>query len=589
MVSIEAHKTAGNIAIPAGPGGGRASDGKEIDAAVAEVAARRDAWVRTGIPARIALLDRLIADTGRVAARWAEAECERKGLSPRAPAAGEEWFLGPAFTLRALRLLRATLADCERYGRPRLPRPVHTTGSGRVAARVYPSDAYDRLFFMGVTGDVWMPPGATVESVEATVGGIYRGTPTRTGGVSAVLGAGNVSAIPPTDVLSKLFAGDQVAVLKLNPITTQLGPIYAEALAALIECRYLRIVEGGSDAAVALIAHPAVTSVHLTGSDKTYDAIVFGAGVDGASRKAQRRALLDKPITAELGNVTPVIVVPGPWSDADLAYQAAVVATLLAHGGSYECIAPRVLVTFEGWDRRADFLDAVRAALRAVAHRRAFYPGAAERFELFRSAHPDGECIGAGGPGTLPWLFIPGVDPAGGDDVVFTTDPFAPVLAETALPAATAAEFVDRAVDFCNEHIWGTLGASLVVHPAARRDPAVAAAVERAKAGLRYGAVGVNTTPGLAFALQSPPWGAFPGHQMHDIRSGTGFVHNTYLLTDPEKTVLSGPFRSFPPRPPWLVTHPYGRQVLTRLTRFEGHPSPARLPGIFWYSLRGQR
>jgi acyl-CoA reductase-like NAD-dependent aldehyde dehydrogenase len=587
MAVTEQPVVTGNLAIPA-PAEGPASNRSEIESAVAAVAARRGAWARTGISARIALLDRLIADTDRVAASWAEAECARKGVAFDSPAAGEEWFLGPAFTLRALRLLRATLADCERRGSPRLPGPVRVNRQGRVTARVYPGDPYDRLFFMGLTGDVWMPPGATVETVEATVGGIYRATPAGRTGLAAVLGAGNVSAIPPTDVLSKLFAENRVVVLKLNPLTGHLGEIYGEAMRAPVEAGFLRIVQGGSATAAALLEHPDVDSVHLTGSDKTYDAIVFGPGAEGGRRKAERRPRLAKPVTAELGNVTPVIVVPGPWSDADLAYQATVVATMLAHGGSYECIAPRLLVTAEGWDRRADFLDALRHALRGIPHRRAFYPGAGERLDLFRSAHRHGECLGAGGEGTLPWLFIPGVDP-GGDDIVFTTDPFAPVLAETALAAPSPAAFVDRAVEFCNERVWGTLGAALLVHPASRRQPEVSAALDRAVSGLRYGAVAVNTSPGIAFALQSPPWGAFPGHEVHDIRSGTGFVHNTYLFVDPEKTVLSGPFRPFPPKPPWLVTHPYGRQVLTGLTRFEARPSPARLPGIFWHTLRGQR
>jgi acyl-CoA reductase-like NAD-dependent aldehyde dehydrogenase len=588
VLAPETNLEAGNIAVPPPAVSGPEASPSDVEAAVADVAARSGAWASLGVGKRIALLERMITDTDAVAAEWAEAECERKGVPFRSPAAGEEWFLGPCFLLRDLRLLRDTLRDCERYGRPRLPGRVRTTGTGRVAARIYPGDPYDRLFFTGVTGEVWMPPGVGAEELDATIGGIYREGADRRGRVAAVLGAGNVSAIPPTDVLSKLFAEDQVAVLKLNRITDHLEPIYGRAFAALVEGGYLRIVHGGVPVASALIEHPAVDTVHLTGSDKTYDAIVFGPGAGGRRRKEARRPRLAKPVTAELGNVTPVIVVPGPWSNSDIAFQAATVATMLVHGGGYECIAPRVLLTHAGWDRRADFLDALRHVLRGVPHRPAFYPGGAERVDLFRVAHPEAECLGAGDPGTLPWVLIPGVD-AAGDDVVFTTDPFAPVLAESPLPGATPAEFVERAVAFCNERMWGTLGASILVHPAARKDPALAAAVERAIADLRYGAVAVNTSPGIAFALLSPPWGAFPGHEPHDIRSGTGFVHNTFLFTNPEKTVMRAPFRTFPPRPPWMVTHPYGRQVLSRLARFEADPSPARLPGIVFHTLRGQR
>ena len=43
--------------------------------------------------------------------------------------------------------------------------------------------------------------------------------------------------------------------------------------------------------------------------------------------------------------------------------------------------------------------------------------------------------------------------------MVFTTEAFCSLFAETALDAASPAEFVDRAVDFANDGIWGTLGA----------------------------------------------------------------------------------------------------------------------------------
>ena len=42
---------------------------------------------------------------------------------------------------------------------------------------------------------------------------------------------------------------------------------------------------------------------------------VFGAGPEGIERKRRNQPCLAKRLTAELGNVTPVIVVPGPWSD----------------------------------------------------------------------------------------------------------------------------------------------------------------------------------------------------------------------------------------------------------------------------------
>ena len=62
-------------------------------------------------------------------------------------------------------------------------------------------------------------------------------------------------------------------------------------------------------------------------------------------------------------------------------------------------------------------------------------------------------------------------------------------------------EYIDRAVAFANDTIWGTLNVTLLVHPASLRDPAVAEAVEQAVANLRYGTVAVNYWAGAGFVL----------------------------------------------------------------------------------------
>ena len=297
-----------------------------------------------------------------------------------------------------MRHLRATLRDIERGGRPRLPGAVRTVSGGRVCARIFPREAYDRGLYMGLTGDVWMAPGVSAEEVQVTIGGIYRAGTPRESHVGAILGAGNLTSIPFMDVIYKVFVEDQVVVLKLNPITDHLSPVFSEALRALIARGYLRIVRGRAEEAQYLVKHDAVEAVHITGSDKTHDAIVFGTGKDAATRNAESRPLRDKPITSELGNVTPVIVVPGDWSRSAFDFHAQMLASMLAQDGSYECITPRVLVTPAGWSGREKLLAALRRILRQTANRFAFYPGAEERFSLFTGAHPEAELLGAGPP-----------------------------------------------------------------------------------------------------------------------------------------------------------------------------------------------
>src|SRR5581483_981348 len=147
-------------------------------------------------------------------------------------------------------------------------------------------------------------------------------------------------------------------------------------------------------------------------------------------------------------------------------------------------------------------------------------------------------------------------------------------------------EFLDRAVDYANHRLWGTLSADLVVHPSTLRDPRLAQAVERAIGRLRYGAVTVNSWTGLVFALGTPPWGAYPGSTPVDIRSGIGWVHNTSMLEGVEKALLRHPITAVP-KPVTFPTHRTAHRVLRRLTRLEERGSWARVPGVVAAAMRG--
>ena len=87
-------------------------------------------------------------------------------------------------------------------------------------------------------------------------------------------------------------------------------------LKPLIEQGFAALVYGGADVGAHLCNHSRVKSIHITGSDKTYDAIVWGTDDGVEARKASRERINHRPVSAELGCVTPVFVVPGQWSRA---------------------------------------------------------------------------------------------------------------------------------------------------------------------------------------------------------------------------------------------------------------------------------
>ncbi len=560
-----------------------ASSRQEMDAAVADVAAAKGAWAARPPAERVAVLDRLLDDFSAVSDRWVAASLEAKGIPPGSPAEGEEWIAGPFCVLRNIRLLRESLRAIARDGTPRIPGPVWTADDGRVAAGVFPASIWDRLFYAGVTAEVWMEPGVTVEAMAETQASAYRRT--GKGTTCLVLGAGNVSSIGPMDTLYKLFVENHAVVYKAHPVNAYLGPLLAEAFRSLVELGALRIVYGGAAEGAYLCQHDLVDEIHITGSDKTYEAIVFGPGDDGDRRKAEKRPLIGKRVTAELGNVSPVIVVPGPWSQGDFRYQAANLVSMLANNAGFNCNATRVIVTDADWPGRQRLMDEIRALLARVPTRKAYYPGSTARAAEFAAAHPEAERFGDAGEGRLPWTLIAGMTARRSVDVCYTTEAFCGLFAETALEPSGVADFLPRAVEFCNEVLWGTLNATILIHPRSVEEEARHGALEQAIADLRYGAVSINHWSAINYALGITTWGAFPGHPPEDIQSGNGVVHNTLMFSRPEKSVVRAPFRTWP-IPPWFVTNRAGAVLGPRLAEFEAGPSLLKASRIFAAAVR---
>lgn len=553
-----------------------------LDTAVDELKAHKDLWARLYLRARIALLDQILADLYEVREDWTAACIQAKGVQGDRFAEAEEWAMF-AYVLRAVRLLGQSLRAIQRQGRPQIPGPIARMPNGQVKAQVFPVDRYDSLAFRGMTAEVWMEPGQTVNEVLAGQARFYRDERDE-GRVVLVLGAGNTGMAVPFDFLYKLFVEGQVVIVKMNPVNAYLGPVMSRAFRTLIAANFLRIVYGGAEEGGYLCRHADVDELHMTGSDKTFEAIVFGTGAEGARRKAERRPLIAKRFTCELGCVSPVIVVPGPWTAKELDAWGEKLARWLVINAGFNCVTPRVILQWAGWPLRERLNEAIARHLALVETRPAYYSGAAGRHEAFLEAHPGGVTIGPAGDGRLPWTLISGVDPANTDDICFRREAFCSLMAESALEADDAAGFLETAVRFANDHIWGNLAATLVVHPSTLQEAGMAAAVETAVAGLRYGMVLINQYAGLGIFAMTMPWGAYPGNDLADIQSGIGVNCNCLMFARPQKTVVRNPFLlAIDP----LTLHTRtGLDVCRRLVDLQVKPELGKVPGLLWYSIR---
>lgn len=561
----------------------------DVDTALADLADGERTWATTGLAARAAVLDRVRDLVRDHAAAWVDAACTVKGLDRSSPLVGEEWLSGPysvitaattlASTVRALDAGRSPLADA-RFGR---------APGDRTTIRVLPMSIFDSLLLSGFSAEIWLEPGVSVAEARQAAGLAQR-TPTVTGGIGVVLGAGNITSIAPLDALYELFAHNRVVALKLNPVTDPMLPVLSRVLAPLIELGVLRILTGGADVGEYLVHHSAVAHVHMTGSALTHDAIVFGTGPDGAARKAAGTPQLDKPISSELGGVSPVIVIPGEWSDSDIEFQAEHVATQRLHNGGYNCVASQAVVISSEWKQKDRFLDALRRVLDTAPGRPAYYPGSDTRVASATDHYTGAERHGPGGGRIL----VPRIDP---DDytTLLETEYFAPVLGVVEIPH-TGTRFVTEATTLVNEDFVGTLGVNVIVHPDTAKE--LGSALDAMIENLRYGTVAVNAWTAVGYLTAAATWGAYPGHTLSDVQSGIGVVHNALLVDRTERTVVRGPFRPAPrsvvrgeltltPKPPWFVTNTTAATTGRLLTAFAAAPSWRSLPALFVSALRG--
>ena len=561
--------------------GARATGRPDIDHAVAKLRANKDAWVHLEMRDRISLVDQVQRDFISIGHRWVAAELEAKRVTPGSLGEAEEWTI-LATIHRLLRTLRRSLSEIATEGQPQIPGGVRVGPGGQVAARTFPLTTWDRLLFLGVAGEVWMERGVSVEETLAGQAAAYKDAQ-RKGKVCLVLGAGNASVLPVSDVLEKLFVELQAVVLKPNPVNAHMGPLLEEGLRALIERGFLAIVYGGAEEGAYLSKHPDVEELHVTGSDKTFEAVAFGVGPEGAARKAERRPLITKRFTGELGNVSPVIVVPGPWSSGDVEEQAKHIATWLTVNAGFACLTPRALIQHRSWRRRGDLVRAVERRLESTPTRFAYYPGAHERHAEFLKAHPEARCFGAAGADRLPWTLIPDVNPEDTQDICFQREAFCGLFAETGIDAPDVASFVDRAVEFANETLWGTLCATIIVHPKSLRDPSIAAAVERALSNLRYGTVSLNMLAYYSCYFTGSPWGGVPDSDIYDVQSGIGKTFNMLMFDRAEKSVVRAPFKRLDPL---TVASKRPAEFGRRLAAFEASPSLKGFPALLWTALR---
>lgn len=369
----------------------------------------------------------------------------------------------------------------------------------------------------------------------------------KNGGVAVILGAGNYDA--PIDILTAMFIENCVAVYKVSPLNAPLLPIFANIFGPLLKKKYLVFTKGGPSEAATLLHDPAVTKWFMTGNIRTAYSILYGSMTSPWTGTAlgtvpnealESGLMLRKPMTIELGNVSPYIVCPGRWGAGDLRRHARHLAFALLFNGGHICAHPQIVLTCRQWPQREAFLTALRTAIEEAPLHGHFYPDASERFHVFeQKLKKEGVTMELWKGGTVGFA-------SSLDHPTSTTltqeETFNLMSGEIALDTPPTLEaFLPKAVEFSNASLAGSLAATIIAKTSRHEEPLL----QRAITDLKYGSVGLNCYGLCTIYFPQLCWGGHPectdlGH----LGSGIGWFGNCYGYKHPMKSVIRSSFHS---------------------------------------------
>ena len=503
------------------------------------------------------MLEETISNIKEVSFFWATICSDNKGTT-KTPAEGEEWLGGPFASVLATQYYIKSLTNDDDLVEKKY-------NSEENSYKVFPNSFTERITFPFIDAKVIFNKSMSFEDINK-----YRGFSKRYDidpSITLVLGAGNFSSIPYLDVLYHLITRKSVILLKLNPVNEYLKPVFEKVFQSFIERGYIIVTTGNIDESKYMAKHPGINHIHLTGSDKTFEDIVYGRELTEKERKSKSLSKINnKPITSELGNVTPIIIHPGKWSTSDIKYQARKIVTAKLNNNGFNCIAAQVVVLPDGWGQTETLIKFVKHYMSKAKERKAYYPESIERLEKLQK-DKGYERVNALSCVT-PHLTreIKAYSKFEIDEVWSSTIYFKKI------EYTSVEDFANKAIDYCNDELWGNLGVSVIIkdHDRKFNNHITNLYVDN----LNYGTVAINEWAAIGYIIPQLPWGGFPGNRDNDIQSGQSVVHNSMLFESPLKGVVNTKFRiSRIIDPPWFVTNKKARRLFKNLTYYQIHNS----------------
>jgi aldehyde dehydrogenase (NAD(P)+) len=512
------------------------------------------------------MFDECIQNIKSIAYFWATIGADNKGIKGTV-AEGEEWLGGPFASTIALQyyidFLRNNTVITE-----------DLINDNKI--HIFPNKPIEKLLFPFITADMHFSKNMSKSDIINS-----RGFGTRLGfknGISLILGAGNVSSIPLLDTIYDMVVNRHCILLKLNPVNEYLKPVFEKVFENFISRGFMVVTTGDINVSSYMTAHSGITNMHLTGSDKTYENIVYGSTLNEKDKGKKTLSKKNKkPFTTELGNVTPFIIHPGKWSTSEIKYQARKIVTAKLNNNGFNCIAAQVIVLPKNWKQSQQLVEAIKKQLATEKDRLAYYPNSTETLKRLKSnktifQENDLTCAT---PHLTKDLDL--------NDYYEKNEVWSSTLFFKYLEHDNDLDYVNKAISYVNQDVWGNLGVAVLIkkHDSKKVKDITKNYVDN----LKYGTIAINEWPALGFIIPTMPWGGYPGNKDSDIQSGQGYVHNAYFFESPLKGVLYSKFKLPIVDPVWFTSNKKGSKVFKYLTYYQIENSKINLIKLIFSAL----
>ena len=442
----------------------------------------------------ISMLEETIENITSIAYYWATLASEKKGTLTKSKE-GEEWIGGPFACIYAIQYLIESILNEEDLD-------ISKFDDSTKSYKVFPTKNIEKLLFPFLEGEVKFGKNLSFEQINE-----FRGFANRFQNnkpkITLVLGAGNVSSIPVLDALFHMIAYKSVIYLKLNPVNDYLLPIFTQIFEPFITRGFMVISEGDMKASQYLTEHDGFQHTHLTGSNFTYENIVYGRVLSDKERNLKMLPKINKkPITSELGNVTPVIVHPGNWSRSEIRHQAKKIVTAKLNNSGFNCIAAQVVVLPKDWKHTNKLKKDIKYYLQKVGDTTSYYPGASEKLSELMDTNNyeqinDLSC-------NTPFLVADlNLEKEYANQEVWST-----ALFFKEIPYSSYEDFCTKSINYVNNDLWGNLGATVLIKNHKKRNNV--GILNTYVEDLNYGTVAINEWSALGFVIPTLPWGGYP-------------------------------------------------------------------------------